>query len=280
MSLIESCELKDEDYQLIRKLVYAQSGINLGEHKAQLVKSRLSRLLREGRFPSYRAYYQHVRDDPTGEALSVMLDAITTNTTHLFREITHFNRVRQLLTGWAGDQAWRRAHKEVRIWSAACSSGEEPHSLAMTAADTLQAFPKLDFRILATDLSSQMLSQAKLALYEIQRVGTVPEKLRKRYLKPVKADGKQRLQLVPELRSRITFSKFNLMSESFPFKQSFDIIFCRNVMIYFDKPTQNTLVQKLVRHLCTGGHLMIGHSESINKLDHSLTYVEPTVYRK
>ena len=166
--------LTDKDYQLFRRLVYTQSGINLGEHKLQLVKSRLGKLVREGGFPSYRAFYHHVRNDAAGEALCVMLDAITTNTTHLFREINHFHFLRDTVIEWAGDRAWRRAHKELRIWSAACSSGEEPHSLAMTTTDALRRSSGLPFKILATDLSSVVLSRAKLALYEPQRVGTVP----------------------------------------------------------------------------------------------------------
>lgn len=272
--------LTDEDYQLFRRLVYTQSGINLGEHKLQLVKSRLGKLVREGGFPSYRAFYHHVRNDASGEALCVMLDAITTNTTHLFREINHFHFLRDTVIEWAGDRAWRRAHKELRIWSAACSSGEEPHSLAMTTADALRRSSGLPFKILATDLSSVVLSRAKLALYEPHRVGTVPEDLKKRYLKSCTVDGKPHVQLVPELRSRIKFCRFNLMSETFPFREPFDIIFCRNVMIYFDKPTQATLVRKMAGQLREGGYLMIGHSETLNKLDQPLSYIEPTIYRK
>lgn len=280
MSQTANRTLTDEDYQLFRRLVYAQSGIDLGEHKLQLVKSRLGKLVREGGFRSYRAYYHHVRDDASGEALCVMLDAITTNTTHLFREINHFHRLRDTVIEWAGDRRWRRTHRELRIWSAACSSGEEPHSLAMTTADALRRFPDLPFKILATDLSSVMLSRAKLGLYEPHRVGTVPADLKKRYLKPCTVDGKPHVQLVPELRSRIKFCRFNLMTEAFPFREPFDIIFCRNVMIYFDKATQGSLVRKLAEQLREGGYLMIGHSETLNKLDHSLDYVEPTIYRK
>jgi chemotaxis protein methyltransferase CheR len=198
----------------------------------------------------------------------------------MFREIRHFNLLRKLVTQWADDRNWRAQQSTLRIWSAACSSGEEPHSLAMVAYEALQKHPGIELKILATDLSTQMLSRAKLARYEPHRVGTVPPELKAKYLRKVKQDGGDFLQLVPELRRTITFSRFNLMSPTFPFSYGFHVIFCRNVMIYFDRPTQKTLVNKLSGQLRPGGYLMIGHSESLNGIDHPLSYVEPTVYQK
>jgi len=273
-------ELSREDYELIRRLVYAHSGINLGDQKMQLVQARLGKKVREGEFGSFREYYRHVEQDPTGEELCKLLDAISTNTTHLFREIRHFALLKQFITGFVNDRSWKAKHKTFRIWSAACSSGEEPHSIGMVAYDVLRNHPAIELKILATDLSTQMLSKAKLGLYDSHRVGTVPPDFRQRYLQKVMDNGQQCLQIIPELRRLITFSRFNLMSPTFPFKHGFDVVFCRNVMIYFDRQTQETLVNKIARHIHPGGYLMIGHSESLNAIQHPFQYIEPTVYRQ
>jgi chemotaxis protein methyltransferase CheR len=150
----------------------------------------------------------------------------------------------------------------------------------MVAHDALAGHPGVTLKILATDLSVQMLSQAKLGLYESHKVGTVPPQYKNKYLRKVRQDDQVCLQVVPELRRLITFSRFNLMSPTFPFRHGFDIVFCRNVMIYFDRPTQQALVNRFAAHLNRGGYLMIGHSESLNGTEHPLAYVEPTVYRK
>jgi chemotaxis protein methyltransferase CheR len=276
----EVTDLRWEEYARIRDLVYAKSGINLGDGKMQLVRARLGKRLRQGGFASYGEYLRHVEKDPTGAELGALLDAISTNTTHLFREMRHFHVLRQILTGWVQDKSWRAKHTTLRIWSAASSSGEEPHSIAMVAHDVLSRTGGIDLKILATDISTQMLEKARLGLYDAHRVGTVPQEYRNRYLRKVRENGVPCLQIAPELRSVIKFARFNLMLPTFPFRQGFDVVFCRNVMIYFDRATQQTLVNKIAGHLHPGGYLMIGHSESLNTIQHPLAYVEPTVYRK
>jgi len=272
-------DLTRRDYEVIRRLVYAKSGIHLGDEKMQLVRARLGKRVREGRFASYRHYIRHVMNDSTDEALWSLLDAISTNTTHLFREMHHFDRLRALLGRWAADRSWRAAHTAVRIWSAACSSGEEPYSIAMIAHDALREHPNLELKILATDLSVQVLSEAKLGQYPTSRAGTVPPQYRSRYLRRLPHDGEPHVEIVPELRRLITFARFNLMRRTFPFRHGFDVVFCRNVMIYFDQSTREALVNRIAGHLRPGGYLMIGHSESLNGIRHPLRYVEPTVYR-
>lgn len=273
-------DLTRHDYELFRRLVYAKSGINLGDQKIQLVRARLGKIVRCGGFESFRAYYHFVEQDPTGEELCRLLDAISTNTTHLFREMRHFALLRKIVKAWVDDRSWRSKNDALRIWSAGCSSGEEPYSIAMVAHSAVSGHSKTGLRILATDLSTQMLSQAKLGIFEGHRVGTVPPEFRNRYLKKVREDRDVFFQVVPELRQLIKFSRFNLMAESFPFRLGFHVIFCRNVMIYFDRPTQEALVKKFADQLLPGGYLMIGHSESLSSLRHTLAYVEPTVYRK
>jgi chemotaxis protein methyltransferase CheR len=274
-------DLTNEDYQLFRRLVYEKSGINLGDQKMQLVRARLGKRVRSGGFGSFKEYYRFVAEDQSGEELCYLLDAISTNTTHLFREIRHFNLLREKVHGWLENRDWRSANGNVvRVWSAACSSGEEPHSLAMVIHHELQRFPGMSCKILATDLSTKVLSKAKEGIYDIHRVGTVPPEYKNRYLQKLKSNGQTKLQIGPEIRSMIRFVRFNLMTPTFPFKHGFHVIFCRNVMIYFDRPTQERLVAKLAQHLLPGGYLMIGHSESLNGINHPLGYVEPTVYKK
>lgn len=277
-----TCEAKDltnDEYELIRKLVYSNSGINLGDSKQQLVRARLGKRLRQGKFSSFREYYEHVEKDKTGNELQLLLDAIATNTTHLFREKRHFDYLHRLVKSWAENREWRKRHASLRVWSAACSSGEEPHSIAMTVHDALKG-TGVQAKILATDLSTKMLARAKMGLYELHKVGSVPPDYRSRYLQRAQFNGQACLQIVPEIRELVTFCRFNLMSPTFPFKHGFHVVFCRNVMIYFDRPTQEALIGRIVQHMHTGGYLMIGHSESLNSIRHELDYMEPTIYRK
>ncbi len=273
-------DLTRGEYELFRKLVYNKSGINLGDQKMQLVRARLGKRLREKGMGSFKQYYDHVVDDPSGEELCGLLDSISTNTTHLFREPRHFDFLKKMIAQWASDTLRCGGEKILRVWSAACSSGEEPYSIAMLAQEALREHPGFELKILATDISIQMLSKAKLGLFEAHRVGTVPPALKNRYLVKKADAGGQMLQIAPELRKVVTFARFNLMSESFPFRHGFHVIFCRNVMIYFDRPTQEALVNKFATHLQVGGYLLIGHSESLNGVEHPLAYVEPTIYRK
>ena len=275
----EAKDLTAEEYELFRKLVYAKSGINLGDSKQQLVRARLGKRVRKGNFPSFRAYYDHVAKDDTGEELQLLLDAISTNTTHLFREKRHFDFLHALVKRWVADRSWRSKHSTLRVWSAACSSGEEPHSSAMTVYDALRG-SDVSAKILATDLSTKVLARAQLGVYECHKVGSVPGDYRQRYLRQARRDGQVCLELTPEIRGLITFSRFNLMTPSFPFRHGFHVVFCRNVMIYFDRATQEGLVGRIARHIQPGGYLMIGHSESLNGITHPLEYVEPTIYRK
>jgi len=271
-------ELTDREYELFRKLVYAHSGINLGAEKQHLVRARLGKRLRKGGFTSFKAYYDHVLNDSTGEEMAMLLDAISTNTTHFFREKRHFEllakTIREKIEG-LGDRPW-----QIRVWSAGCSSGEEPYSIAMTVHDLIKHRPGVQLKLLATDLSVKVLSKAKLGLYEAIRLGTLPPGFGRTYFRRCGGRTSGQVQVIPELRKLITFARFNLMREKFPFRHQFDAIFCRNVMIYFDQPTQEALIARYYEHLNPGGLFLIGHSESLNPLKHRYQYVEPASYRK
>ena len=271
-------ELSRKDYALFRELIYRQCGINLGEQKMQLVRARLGKRLRSGGFRSYREYYEFVKNDRSGRELTLLIDAISTNTTHLFREHQHFEFLATTIKRWVAPEAGRRL--PIRVWSAGCSSGEEPYSIAMTLDDLLRHCPRLRFKILATDISTRMLERAQAGVFASERLASVPPEFKRRYFVRVKENGEVPLRIRPELRELVRFARFNLMDAQFPFRNGFDVIFCRNVMIYFDRPTQQQLVAKFAGVLNVGGYLLIGHSESLNTLSHPLSYVMPTLYQK
>jgi len=277
MLLEDIGDLTREEYELFRDLVYRASGISLGQQKMQLVRARLGKRMRSGGFTSYRAYYDFVRDDRSGQELTQLIDAISTNTTHLFREHQHFTFLRGVVqSGWSG----RPQPGPRRIWSAGCSSGEEPYSIAMVMDDLQHRHPGMQYKILATDISTRMLERARTGVYAAQALANVPAEFKRRYFTRIRDDAQGRLHVVPALRQRIRFALFNLMVAPFPFRNGFDVIFCRNVMIYFDRPTQQALVARFAAVLNPGGYLLIGHSESLNSIAHTLSYMMPTVYRK
>jgi chemotaxis protein methyltransferase CheR len=272
-------ELTRRDYELFRKLVYAQSGIDLGDQKMQLVRARLGKRLRARGFKSYRDYYEFVKADRTRRELAELIDAISTNTTHLFRENQHFEFLAGIVKRWASASGPRR-RIFLRIWSAGCSSGEEPYSVAMTMDDAARHHPALRYKILATDISTRVLARARTGIFPADRLARVPPEFRRRYFRRVKRGGETVVQIRPELGRQIKFARFNLMDERFPFRNGFDVIFCRNVMIYFDRPTQEALVAKFCHVMNRGGYLLIGHSESLNNITHPFIYVMPTIYKK
>ncbi len=271
-------DLTDREYELFRQLVYAHSGINLGGEKQHLVRARLGKRLRAKQFRSFKEYYEYVLNDHSGEELAMLLDAISTNTTHFFREKHHFELLSKMVQDGLRQNGGRKW--TIRIWSAGCSSGEEPYSVGMTIHDLIKHRPDVELKILATDLSVQMLSQAKLGVYDSIRLGTLPAGFSRSYFAGYGGRRANQVQVVPEIRKLITFGRFNLMQPTFPFRHPFDAILCRNVMIYFDRPTQQGLVARFHQHLKPGGLLLIGHSESLNSIKHSYQYVEPAVYRK
>ncbi len=276
--LITSTDLTQREYEMFRKLVYSHSGINLGSEKQHLVRARLGKRLRAGGFRNFKDYYEYVQNDRSGEELAQLLDAISTNTTHFFREMRHFELLGRTIKErmqTLGNQPW-----EIRIWSAGCSSGEEPYSIAMTVHDLIKHSPRITLKLLATDISTKVLNKAKLGIYESIRLGTLPPGFGKAYFRRVGSRNGGQVQVVPEIRKLITFARFNLMQERFPFRYLFEAVFCRNVMIYFDRVTQEALVNRFYQHLKPDGLFLIGHSESLNTLKHHYRYLEPASYRK
>lgn len=274
-------DLTDSDFNLFRRLIYEQSGISLNPSKKELLRTRLRSRLEREKFKSYREYYKFVMADKTGQALVPLLDDISTNLTSFYRENNHFNYLNQILPEWI-----KRKQKErdniFRIWSAGCSTGEEPYTIAFTMLPHVSdKTANMSLKILATDLSTDVLRKASDGVYRLDRMNDIPANVKRNYF--INDQGVKNPTMVrvhPMVKEFITFRRFNLMSEQFPFKNQFDYIFCRNVMIYFDKPTQETLVAKYYRLLKSGGYLFVGHSESLTTIKHSYNYIMPTIYQK
>lgn len=263
-----------EEFQRLSTLIYDESGISLGEQKKSLLASRLSKRLRDLDLATFSEYYGRVTEDPTREEFTRMLDLISTNKTDFFREPKHFDYLReQILPGLANT-------KRIRIWSSACSTGEEPYTIAMTLYEAVENPERWDFKILASDLSTRVLAKAASGMYDEDRFRDVPPEFIKRHFLRGRGEQAGVFKVKPHLAEAITFRRMNLMDDRFPIKNPLDLIFCRNVMIYFDRPTQETLVNKFHQYLKPGGYLFIGHSESLQWVTHPFKSVAPTIYQK
>jgi chemotaxis protein methyltransferase CheR len=266
--------ITQEEFERFRTLIYDESGISLSEQKKSLLASRLSKRLRDLGLETFSAYYDHVTNDSSQDEFTRLLDLVSTNKTDFFREQKHFDFLRdEILPKLATE-------KRIRIWSSACSTGEEPYTIAMTLFDGVQNPAQWDFKIMASDLSTRVLAKAVSGVYDEDRFRDVPPDTLKRHFLRGRGDSAGLFRVKPHLASMIQFRRLNLMDGQFPIKTPLDLIFCRNVMIYFDRPTQETLVNKFYRYLKPGGHLFIGHSESLQWVTHPFKSLAPTIYQK
>ncbi len=276
-AMLQTPELSEAQFTKISNLVKTRAGINLHDGKRELVRSRLTKRLRQLGLDTFDQYIQRVSMDRSGAELTTMLDILSTNLTHFFRESQHFDFLRALALPEL--MATRRSMRHIRVWSAGCSSGEEPYTLAIVLNECVPPDQGWDVRILATDLSTQVLATAREGVYSAQRMKGTPPDLLSRYFTLTETKPEKLYKAKPAIRQMVHFARLNLM-EPWPMQGPFDIIFCRNVMIYFDKPTQGQLVRRYHDVLAPGGYLFIGHSESLTGVQHDFDYVQPTVYRK
>lgn len=268
--------LTEAEFKKISDMVYKYCGINLHDGKMELVRARIAKRLRANGCTSVAEYIDRVLDDTSGEEFAVLIDAMSTNLTSFFRENDHFIH---LTNKFLPPLITKRRNRRIRVWSAGCSSGEEPYTLAMVLHDAFKNKGTWDIKILATDISTQVLRAARQGMYSPERLKNIPLPMRKEYFQEVHTGGQIMHQVTPVLRDMIAFNRLNLM-EKWPFSGPFDFIFCRNVMIYFDKPTQERLVNRYYDCLEDGGLLFTGHSESLTGIRHRFKYVEPTIYGK
>lgn len=265
--------LRAAEFEKIRKLAYQTFGLDLRAGKETLVSARLGKHIRQSGCRSFDEYYEHVVADGSGESLVALIDALTTNHTSFFREPAHFEFLRETFF------PERKHPRDTGIWSAACSTGEEPYSIAMCALEEFGASAPARLRIAATDISTRVLATAARGIYPAERFEGLPAALHRRYWLRGRGDWAGSYRARSELRSLIEFRRLNLLD---PVSHSggYSLIFCRNVMIYFDKPTQQRVVDNLLRFLEPGGYFLTGHAESLTGIKHGLKYVQPAVYRK
>ncbi len=270
--------LTDEEFGRIRDLVYAHFGIRLTPEKKCLVVGRLQKLLRQRGFESFGAYLDFLEQAPTPENLSELVNRISTNHTFFFREREHFDYL--VHHALPAVMALLKPHntRDLRVWCAACASGEEAYTLMMLIMDLLGAeYSAWNAGLLATDISEKALAVARAGTYPADRLQAVPAELRQRHFQRLPAGE---WQVALRVRREIVFRRFNLMNAVFPFKKPFHVIFCRNVMIYFDAPTRDALARRLFQALAPGGYLFIGHSETLGRDKTPFEYLGPAMYRR
>lgn len=280
MALLTGNTLTADEYQRLSCAVYNHCGIDLHEGKKRLVEVRLGRLLQSGPIHSAAAFIDYVTKHPESREFHALVDAICTNVTNFFREQEHFDYLAKVVVpALVKKKQVGRTHKAIRGWSAACSSGEEAYSMAITLLEAIPEATPLRTKLLATDISNDMLTKACHGAYHANQLAPVPGPLKRKYFVPSVRKQEAVYSPIDAVRNLVQFAYLNLM-EPWPFNGPFDFIFCRNVMIYFDKPAQQKLVKRFYDVLDDGGTLFIGHAESLAGISHRFRYVRPTIYVK
>jgi chemotaxis protein methyltransferase CheR len=281
MSVYAPATMKDKVFQSFSAFIYDKVGIQMPPAKKTMLEARLQKRLKELGLCSFEEYGEFVfsREGQNSELVH-MIDVVTTNKTDFFREPGHFSFLTaKALPAVAKLREVTRLHP-LRLWSAGCSSGEEPYTLSMVLSEYMAEHRDFDYALLASDISTRILETARNGVYPEDRAGDIAPNLKKKYLLRSKDRSRGLVRICPELRARITFRRINFMDADFGISEKMDIIFCRNVVIYFDKATQQTLMQKFHRQLRPGGFLFLGHSETLNGLDVDFKMVGSTVYQR
>jgi chemotaxis protein methyltransferase CheR len=276
---MSNVSLSASDFDRLRSLIYAESGINLNPEKKTMLEVRLRRRLSSLHIPSCADYCDYLfASNAKDRELVHLIDVVTTNKTDFFREPEHFDH----LTSRALPDldTLRGTDRKLFVWSAGCSSGEEPYTLAMVLSEYAESHPGFRFSVLATDISTTVLDKARLGIFKTETIRPVPQNLRKKYLMRSRDPHSDVARVVPELRARVEFRRVNLMDADHGLSEQPDIIFCRNVIIYFDRQTQVRLLRNLIRQLAPGGYFFSGHSESLQNMDLPLVCAGPAIYRK
>jgi len=273
--------LSERDFRRLAEVIYAECGIRMTEQKLVMVEARLRKRLRALGYHSFRDYCDYLFTEAGMEdELVSMINVITTNKTDYFREPKHFEALVNTAVPRLAELYGAGKRRPLAVWSAGCSTGEEPYTIAMVLSEYALAHPGFLFTILATDISTVVLEKAIRAIYSADRAEAIPASLRKKYLLRSRDRSKNTVRVIPGLRTRVRFRRLNFMDHDFGMRELQDIIFCRNVIIYFDRPTQEKVLKRLCRHLVPGGYLFMGHSETLSGLDVPLVSEGATIYRK
>lgn len=272
--------LSERDFKQIAAYIESNVGIKMPETKRLMMQSRLAGRLRALGIPTYREYINYVfsKNGTNQDELVLMIDALTTNLTEFFRESGHFD----FMTGTALPALAASGHHQIKLWSAGCSSGEEPYTLSIVMQEFMRNNPgKINaYSVLATDISTKVLNKAAEAVYALDSIKKLPLDMKRRYFLRSKNAAEPKVRVKADVRNRVSFARLNFMDDDFGFRDTMQIIFCRNVLIYFDKPTQESVIRKFMQFLETGGYLFLGHSETIFGMNLPLKNVSPTVFQK
>jgi chemotaxis protein methyltransferase CheR len=274
----ELLPLTDKDYLFVSSLLYDRFGIQLGTHKRVLVAGRLAKRVRQLGLKSFPEYFDYLRADASGNELSEFINRLTTNHSFFYREKDHFEFLRSKVFPGMKREIEADPRRQIRLWSAGCAAGEEVYTIALVLRDFFgHAADTADFGLLATDISLAALKTAQAGRYAAQKLAELPLSLRSANFRPV---GGDLYEVAPEIRNMVLFKRLNLKADHYPLKGGFDVVFCRNVMIYFDQASRASLVRNFYRYVKPGGYFFIGHSETIPRSDCPFEYVSPAIYRK
>jgi len=273
--------MTNEEFHRFSSFIESELGIKMPPGKKLMLEARLQKRLRVLRLSSFGDYYKYVFEGKSGDSeLIFLIDAVTTNKTDFFREAGHFDYLRGNVLPALAQEEGVGLRRPIAVWSAGCSTGEEPYTLAMVLSEFAAGVSGYRFTVLATDISTRVLEAAHAGVYEEEKVEPVPMALRRKYLLRSKDREQKLVRIAPALRSLIQFRRLNLMDPDFGMREQIDVIFCRNVVIYFDRATQERLVGRLASCLRPGGYLFMGHSETLAGMQVPVSSVAPTVYRK
>ena len=273
--------MTDREFSHLSQYIHSQYGIKLPPAKKIMLESRLQKRLRTLEMSNFKEYIDYTLDSKQGHSeLIRMMDLVTTNKTDFFREPGHFEFLVQNVLPELSERFQSGIRKPLRLWSAGCSSGEEPYTLTMVLSEYKEKVGAYFFSILATDLSTQVLEKGEKGIYDEEKVAPVPLAMKKKYLLKSKDSNKGLVRISPRLRGLVTFKRLNFMDEHYSISDVMDIIFLRNVIIYFDKQTQSGIINNLCKHLRSGGYLFIGHSETLFNMDLPVKQIVPTIYRR
>ncbi len=276
--LIQTYHIDDKEFIELKNLIYEHTGINLNDHKKELVVSRLSKRLRSLELISFKEYLHYLKNrDVDQQELHQMINRITTNKTDFYRENHHFEYI---MKEYFPKLIAQQPRGKLVVWSAGCSSGEEPYTLAIVLQEICRVNPQWDYHILATDLDTDILTKASTGIYRSSTIAPVPEELRKKYFSPIENEGEMLFQAKPVIRDKISFYKLNFKLPDYKIKTRFDFIFFRNVMIYFDNDLKNHILTQFHNLLKENGLIFIGHSESLLFYKDKFQFVKNTIYRK
>lgn len=268
--------LSEAEFRRFQSLIYERAGIHLSHNKRAMLAGRLLRRLRALQLDKFGQYFERVTE--SDEELTRMLDCVTTNETRFFRERKQFDFLEGvLIPEWKAEADAGRRPRVIRVWSAGCSTGEEPYSLAMTLVDGLGS--QWDISVLATDLSTRVLDLARAGLWKLEKSADIPEPLLRQYMLRGRGSMIGMMKAGPEIRSVITFAPLNLHASDYGIAGRFDMVLCRNVLIYFDAESRRGAIDRLIDHLAPGGHFFIGHAETLHGITTRVRPVMPTVYR-